>query len=512
MKKILITSIALMVFAFYTGAQNMLVLHPEKAETLINKNIYGHFSEHLGTLIYGGIFVDEDSDIPNTNGYRNDVLEALKELKVPVLRWPGGCFADTYHWRDGVGPREDRPSIVNVFWGGVTEDNSFGTHEFLDFCELIGTEPYLSINSGSGTVREAAEWVEYVTSGNQSPMADLRRQNGREEPWDVKFWGVGNESWGCGGDMRPEYYADIYRHYAGYIRGNNLERVAVGPSSGDYNWTEKVMSGLSDKLHLVQGLSLHHYTLPTNSWSGSKGSATDFEEDQWFSTFKHTLEVEEYIVKHLEIMDKYDPEGRVSLIVDEWGTWYDPLPGSNPGFLQQQNTIRDALVAGVNLNIFNNYAERISMANIAQIVNVLQAMILTDGPEMVKTPTYYAFKMYNVHQDATLIPTSLISEKYEYDGEELPAITSSASVKDGVTNITLTNVNPNNAVNIDCYLNGVDFKSISGQIISADVMNAYNDFGKEEKVNIANFDVKKPNNNILSLEIPAHSVVLLQLK
>jgi alpha-N-arabinofuranosidase len=512
MKKILIVSLTLLMAVLYSGAQNILVLHPDKAETVINKNIYGHFSEHLGTLIYGGIFVPEDSDIPNTKGYRNDVLEALKELKVPVLRWPGGCFADTYHWKDGIGPKEERPSIVNVFWGGVTEDNSFGTHEFLDFCELIGTEPYLSINVGSGTIREAAEWVEYVTSSNQSPMADLRRQNGREEPWDVKFWGLGNESWGCGGDMRPEYYADVYRHFAGYVRGDGLQKVAVGPSSGDYNWTEKVMAGLSDKLHMVQGLSLHHYTLPTNSWTGSKGSSTDFEEDQWFSTIKHTMVVEELIQKHLEIMDKYDPHKRVSLIVDEWGTWYDALPGTNPGFLQQQNSIRDALVAGINLNIFNNYAERISMANIAQIVNVLQAMILTNGPEMVKTPTYYVFKMYNVHQDATLIPTSLISENYEYNGEELPAITSSASVKDGVTNITLTNVNPNKAVKIDCNLNGLNFKSINGQIISADKMNAYNDFGKEEVVNISAFDVKKPNNDILSLEIPAHSVVLLQLK
>jgi alpha-L-arabinofuranosidase len=510
MKKISIIFLLLSVTGLM--AQNTVVLHPDKAETVINKNIYGHFSEHLGTLIYGGIFVDENSDIPNVKGYRTDVLEALKELKVPVLRWPGGCFADTYHWRDGIGPRDQRPSIVNVFWGGVTEDNSFGTHEFLDFCEMIGTEPYLSINVGSGTVREAAEWVEYVTSSNKSPMSDLRRQNGREKPWNVKFWGLGNETWGCGGDMRPEYYADIYRHYAGYVRGDGLHKVAVGPSSGDYNWTEKVMSGMSDKLHMVQGLSLHHYTLPTNSWTGSKGSSTEFGEDMWFSTFRNTIVVEEFIQKHLAIMDKYDPEHKVSLIVDEWGTWYDALPGTNPGFLQQQNSIRDALVAGVNLNIFNNYAERISMANIAQIVNVLQAMILTDGPNMVKTPTYYVFKMYNVHQDATLIPTTLSSETYEFNGEKLPAITSSASVKDGVTNLTLTNVNPKKALKIDCDINGVDYKTINGQIITAKNMTDYNDFGKEEKVKITDFKVNKPINGKISLEIPAHSVVLIQLK
>ncbi|MBN2263623.1 MAG: alpha-N-arabinofuranosidase [Prolixibacteraceae bacterium] len=506
--------IFILALALTTGAlaQNTLVLHPDKAETVINKNIYGHFSEHLGTLIYGGIYVDENSDIPNVNGYRTDVLEALKELKVPVLRWPGGCFADTYHWKDGIGPKEDRPSIVNVHWGGVTEDNSFGTHEFLDFCELIGAEPYLSINVGSGSVQEAVEWVDYVTSNNESPMTELRKKNGREDPWDVKFWGIGNETWGCGGDMRPEYYADIYRHYAGYVRGNGFQKVAVGPSSSDYNWTEKMMQGLSGKYNLVQGLSLHHYTLPTNSWTGSKGSSTDFGEDMWFNTIRNTMVVEEFIQKHLEIMDKYDPQHRVSLIVDEWGTWYDALPGTNPGFLQQQNSIRDAIVAGINLNIFNNYAKRISMANIAQIVNVLQAMILTDGPEMVKTPTYYVFKMYNVHQDATLIPMELKSETYEFNGEKLPAVSSSASVKDGITSITLTNANPNKTVAVECDINGVDFKNVEGKIITAKNMTDYNDFGKEEKVKISNFDVNKPKNGKLSIEIPAHSVVLVQLK
>lgn len=511
MKKIILGMLVLSVVSMQAWAQNTLVLHPEKAETTINKNIYGHFSEHLGTCIYGGIYVGEDSDIPNEKGYRLDVLDALKELKVPVLRWPGGCFADTYHWKDGIGPKEDRPSIVNVHWGGVTEDNSFGTHEFLDLCEIIGTDAYLSINVGSGTVQEAVEWVDYVTSSNESPMTDLRKKNGREEPWDVKFWGIGNETWGCGGDMRPEYYADIYRHYAGYIRGEGFQKVAVGPSSSDYNWTEKVMSGMSDKLNLIQGLSLHHYTLPINSWTSSKGSSTDFGEKMWFETFKHTMVVEEFIEKHLEIMDKYDPEGNVSLIVDEWGTWYDPLPGSNPGFLQQQNTVRDAVLAGINLNIFNNHAKRVSMANIAQIVNVLQAMILTDGPEMVKTPTYHVFKMYNVHQDATLIPTQLLTEDYEYEGEKIPALTSSASIKDGVTNITISNVNPNEAIEIECYVGDISYNSASGQIVTGGKITDYNDFGKEEKVKIEDFKVEKPKDGKMMVKVPAHSVILIQL-
>ena len=493
------------------NAQKVLYLKIDEAKTKINKEIYGQFSEHLGTCIYEGIYVGKDSDIPNIDGYRTDVIEAFKELKVPVLRWPGGCFADTYHWRDGIGPKEERPSIVNVFWGGVTEDNSFGTHEFLNFCELTGIQPYLSINVGSGTVREASEWVEYVTSSNESPMTDLRKKNGREDPWDVKFWGIGNETWGCGGDMTPEYYANIYRHYAGYVRGEGFQKIICGPSSDDTNWTEKIMQGMKGKMHMTQGMSMHHYTLPTGNWS-SKGSSTNFGEEMWFKTIKNTMLIEKMINDHLAVMDKYDPNGKVKLIVDEWGTWYDKLEGTKDGFLQQQNTVRDAVVAGINLNIFNNYANRISMANIAQVVNVLQAMILTRGELMVKTPTYYVFKMYNVHQDATLIPIEFESEKYEYNGEIIPAVTSSASIKDDVVSITLSNSNPNKAITVECDLGNEKLKAITGQIVTGNEITDYNDFGKDEKVNISDFKVENPKKGKLTIEIPAHSVVLVQLK
>lgn len=512
MRTLTISSILFFLAFIQLNAQNTLTLKVDQAKTKINKDIYGHFSEHLGTCIYEGIYVGENSSIPNIKGYRTDVVEAFKELKVPVLRWPGGCFADTYHWKDGIGPKENRPSIVNVHWGGVTEDNSFGTHEFLDFCELIGTEPYLSINVGSGTVQEAVEWVQYVTSDNENPMSELRKKNGREDPWNVKFWGIGNETWGCGGDMRPEYYADIYRHYAGYVRGHDFQKIAVGPSSGDYNWTEKIMQGLQDKKHLVQGLSLHHYTLPTNSWQGSKGSSTDFGEDMYFKTLKNTYVVKELIEKHLAIMDKYDPQKRISLIVDEWGTWYDPLPGTNPGFLQQQNTMRDAIVAAINLNIFNNHADRISMANIAQIVNVLQAVILTKGPEMVKTPTFHVFKMFNVHQDAMLVPSELKCDNYTYEGESLPGMFASASVRDGVTSLTICNLDPNKAGSIDCTIEGASYSTSTAKIINANQLTDFNDFGKEEKVSISDFKVDKPKNGKVKIEVPAHSVVLVQFK
>lgn len=504
------TFLITMFFSVNLIAQNTLRLKDQTSNTKINKEIYGHFSEHLGTCIYEGIYVGEDSDIPNIDGYRKDVVQAFKELKVPVLRWPGGCFADTYHWKDGIGPKEERPSIVNVFWGGVTEDNSFGTHEFLNFCELIGTEPYLSINVGSGTVREAVEWVEYVTSSNQSPMTELRKKNGREDPWDVKFWGVGNENWGCGGDMAPEYYANIFRNYASYIRGDKYQKVICGPSGDDTVWTETILSGLDDKLYLAQGLSLHYYTLPTADWA-NKGSSTDFGEDMWFATLRNTLYIEEYIKQHLSIMDKYDPEGKMKLIVDEWGTWYDKLPGTKDGFLQQQNTVRDALVAGMNLNIFNNYADRISMANIAQIVNVLQSVILTKAHEMVKTPTYYVFQMYNVHQDANLLPIDFETEHYAYKGEVIPAMTASASEKDGIISITITNANPNRAIPIDCQL-GKDFKSVTGKIVTGKEITDYNDFGKEETVFVSDFTIGNIEEGALQIEVPAHSVILVQLQ
>lgn len=324
----------LLAFSFLFGitaqGQSTLTLHTDQAKTKINKEIYGHFAEHLGHCIYGGIYVGVDSDIPNIRGFREDVVGALQDMKIPLLRWPGGCFADTYHWKDGIGPQHTRPSIVNVHWGGVTEDNSFGTHEFLDFCELIHAEPYINLNVGSGTVQEASEWVEYVTSSNESPMTKLRKENGRDKPWDVKYWGIGNENWGCGGNMTPEYYADLYNRFATYCRGN-LYRIAGGPNVDDYNWMRVIMQKTSRHPYLVQGVSLHNYTF-TTSWT-DKGSATDFDEGGWFSVLQNTLKMKTLIERHSSIMDQYDPNKRVGLIVDEWGDWFNVEPGTNPGFL-----------------------------------------------------------------------------------------------------------------------------------------------------------------------------------
>ena len=367
----------------------------------IDRNLYGHFSEHLGACIYGGYWVGEDSPIPNTNGIRNDVVEALKAIKVPVLRWPGGCFADEYHWQEGIGPRTDRPTMINTHWGGVTENNHFGTHEFLELCRQLECEPFITGNVGSGTVQEMSDWVEYVNFEGVSPMSDLRRANGQEAPWQVKYWGVGNENWGCGGNMTPAYYADVYRQFQTYVRNYPdapAFRIACGPNSGDTVWMETLMKNVP--IHMMQGVDLHYYC-----GSGEKSrSATDFTEIDWFHQLKRALYMDELLRKHSAIMDKYDPEKKVALIVGEWGAWHEVEPGTNPGFLYQQNSLRDALVAAIHFNIFHKYADRVRMANIAQTINVLQAMLLVKDEKLVLTPTYHVFEMFKVHQDATNLP------------------------------------------------------------------------------------------------------------
>lgn len=484
----------------------------------ISRHIYGHFSEHLGRCIYGGLWVGEESGIPNIHGYRKDVAEALKAIGIPNLRWPGGCFADTYHWKDGIGPRDERPEIVNVHWGGVTEDNSFGTHEFMGLCELLDCEPVICGNVGSGTVQEMAEWVEYLTSGALSPMTRLRKANGREEPWKVKFWGIGNENWGCGGTMTARFYSDQLRRYATFCRDygdNRLYKVACGASTDDYDWTETLMREWKEcpdwMKGYMQGLSLHYYTV-CHDWS-RKGSATEFTEDDWFLTLSKTLTMEELVTRHSAIMDRYDPEKQIGLIVDEWGNWHDVEPGTNPGFLYQQNTLRDALVAGINLNIFNNHADRVRMANIAQVVNVLQSMVLTQGDQMVRTPTWHVFRMFRVHQDATLLPVEFESPEYTHTDESIPAVTASASQNAaGEIHLTLTNADPERFHQITCTLSDGRATSVSGEIITANQINAYNDFGQAETVYIQPFPGASVQHGTVTIQLPPKSVVRVSMQ
>jgi alpha-L-arabinofuranosidase len=441
------------------------------------------------------------------------VVAALRNLKVPVVRWPGGCFADEYHWKDGIGPREKRPAIINTNWGGVVEDNSFGTHEFFDFCEQIGAEPYVCGNLGSGTPQEMMEWVEYITSDADSPMANLRRKNGHEKPWKMKYFAVGNENWGCGGNMRPEFYADNFRRYAAFLKnyaGNQLYKVACGPGGPDYNWTKVVMDAASKQG--MDGLSFHSYTIPSGSWD-KKGSATEFDEVQWHSTLRGAFDMDEYITRHSTVMDMVDPAKRVGLLVDEWGVWTDPEPGTNPGFLIQQNSLRDALLAALHFNVFQAHADRVTMANIAQMVNVLQAMILTDKEKMVLTPTYHVFEMYKVHQGASSLPVDVRTPDYVFQNKNLPSVSATASRdSSGKVHLSLVNTQPAKDANVECELRGFVPKTVQGRILTASAINAHNTYGAPESVKPQPFPAAKLVGGHLLVSLPAKSVVVLELQ
>ena len=490
-----------------------LYVNPKNKKGHLNPELQGHFSEHLGRCIYEGIYVGENSDIPNTNGMRNDVVAALKEMKIPVLRWPGGCFADEYHWKDGIGPKENRKKMINTHWGGVVEDNSFGTHEFMELCRQLGCKTYINGNVGSGTVQEMSEWVEYMTFEGVSPMADLRAKNGHPESWRVDYFGVGNENWGCGGNMTPEFYGNLYRQYQTYVRTYKPEtpiyKICCGANVADYFWTKGVLETTHKNCPwqhgFMDGLSLHYYTHP-GGWE-NKGSATDFTVEDWYMTLHKTLFMEELINRHGAIMDEYDPEKKIGMIVDEWGTWFDVEPGTNPGFLYQQSTMRDALVAGINLNIFNKHCDRVKMANIAQMVNVLQSVILTDGEDMLLTPTYHVFNMYKHHQDAELVDSYLETKEIGMGEWTVPNMTESVSIGvDGKLHITMCNLSVEDSYPVEVALADTVAKSVSAEILTGK-MDAKNTFDAKDTVKTESFDGVKINGEGLSFEIPACSVM-----
>lgn len=497
-----------------------LLINENKKLGKINEEIYGHFSEHLGRCIYEGLYVGENSEIPNVNGMRCDVVDALKDMKIPVLRWPGGCFADEYHWKDGIGPKETRKRMINTHWGGVLEDNSFGTHEFMELCEQLGCKSYVNGNVGSGTVQEMSEWIEYMTFDGVSPMADLRRKNGREEPWKVDYFGVGNENWGCGGNMTPEYYGNLYRRYQTYVRDysgkGNTAKICCGPNVDDYHWTEKVMETTFDHtpehLHgFMDGLSLHYYTVP-GVWE-KKGSATEFTSDDWYCTLSKAYRIQELIKKHGDIMDKYDPEKKIGMMVDEWGCWFDVEPGTNPGFLYQQNTMRDALVACISLNVFNKNCDRVKMANIAQLVNVLQSVILTEGAKMLLTPTYYVFRMYKYHQNAQLLESFAETTEIGTDAYKVPDISESVSMDDaGNIHITLGNLSLDNAKEMEIEFSAKKADKVSASILTGN-MDAYNTFENPETVKEQEFkDFTITECGTIKLTVPPCSVIHLEVK
>jgi len=494
----------------------MAILRIQESERLshIQPEIYGHFSEHLGRCIYEGLFVGEDSPIPNVRGMRSDVVEALRELPIPMLRWPGGCFADEYHWKDGIGPKESRKKMINTHWGGVVEDNSFGTHEFFELAHQLGCKTYVNGNVGSGTVQEMSEWVEYITFDGISPMADLRASNGHPDPWRVDYWGVGNENWGCGGNMRPEFYGNLYRQFQTYVRtydpARPIQKVCGGANTDDYEWTEVVLETTFGRcpeyMHgMMDHLSLHYYTVP-HDWA-HKGSATEFDEEEWYLTLRKALYMDEIVTKHAAIMDRYDPEKKVGMSVDEWGGWYDVEPGTNPGFLYQQNSVRDALIAGITLNIFNKHSDRVKLACLAQMVNVLQSVILTEGDRMVKTPTYHVMHMYRHHHDGNLVRSTLSEMKTAGNGEnEVPMLTESVSIKDDVLTVTIANLSATDSEEVHLELADKKYRIIEAKVVTGEKIQSHNTFDNPDAV--TERDLKTDGLNVV---VPAASVVMLRL-
>lgn len=491
-----------------------LFVRADRKLSVINKNIYGHFAEHLGRGIYDGIFVGKDSPIPNIRGIRTDVLQALKHIAVPVIRWPGGCFAEYYYWKDGIG--EHRKKMINSSWGGVIENNSFGTHEYFDLCELLECSSYIAANIGSGTPREVSEWVEYITFDGESEMTELRRKNGREKPWTLDFIGIGNENWGCGGQMRPEYYSDLYRQFESFIRhyGKRIQRVACGPDGDDQNWTETVMQLAGNRM---DGLSLHYYTMPgyyktdKYKWE-SKASATAFDESNYYRTLDRAYFMDELITRHKHIMDQYDPDKKVALIVDEWGTWHLAEEGTNPAFLYQQNTMRDAIVAALTLNIFNLHSDRVTMANLAQMINVLQSVILTEGDKMVLTPTYHVFDLYKGHQNATLVESYIQADNLHINDAQLPHLHVSASEReDHRMHLTIVNLSANADVALHSYLEGRSFTKAHIRYVTGAITD-HNTFEHPDQIAIQTAESMDIHNNELQLTIRCCSVYEIVLE
>ncbi|NYT41926.1 alpha-N-arabinofuranosidase [Sphingomonas sp. R-74633] len=492
-------------------------LSAEKPGPVISRYIFSQFAEHIGSGIYGGLWVGADSPIPNTRGMRNDVLAALRRLHVPLVRWPGGCFADIYHWRDGIGPQDKRPARVNSHWGGILEPNHFGTHEFMDFVEAIGAEAYVNGNVGTSTPQETVEWVEYMTAP-AGTLAEERARNGHPAPWKIAYWGVGNELWGCGGRMPVDYAAALTRQYSQFIKTPggpvsilNFQRpvlVASGADAEDYAWTEGMMRTAGERF---DALALHYYTIPDRK--GAFGSGTAFDETSYARTLSRTLFMEELVSKHAAIMDRYDPGKRIGLAVDEWGVLTDVVPGHGPRSLFMQNSLRDALLAALNFNIFIRHADRVRMTSIAQMINVAQSMILTRDGEMVLTPTYHAFEMYVPFQDATALPLDIRTPDYA-KGEWHMAAVSGVAARDraGAVHVALTNVDPNHAVRTTVTLAGVSAKRVSGRVLTAvQGVTAHNDFGTPDVVAPRPFNDAHLRDGTLTVDLPPHSLVVLEL-
>jgi len=501
---------------------NTVTIHADQKIGTINPNIYGHFAEHLGHCIDGGIWVGPDSDIENVRGIRTDVVEALKKIKPPVIRWPGGCFADSYHWKDGIGPRDQRPKTVNVHWGRVIENNHFGTHEFIDFCRQVGAEPMIAANVGNGTPEELRDWLEYLNYNGDSTLANMRTQNGNPEPFNLRYLCIGNENWGCGGSMAPSQYAQLYRQFSEYCHFPPKEgfyRVACGPSGDNYTWTKEFFEEISgrrakgrNRIGRIEAFDMHYYT----GSRGRYGTATDYTTDQYYGLLKKCLRIEEVMNKHWKIMQEYDPGHSVKLGVCEWGTWHEVMPGTNRRFLRQQNTIRDAMVAALTLDVFNRHCDKVGMANIAQTINVLQCMILTRGAKMITTPTYHVFEMYAPHQGAEALKCEVQSEENDFIDRDkqtktIPRIAASCSRKDDTITLSLVNTHATDYTTVTVEFPGLAAPRLTSWRVLGGEIHAHNTFEEPDRVAprdlLKIMQTKQPR--MLKLYLPPASINVL---
>ncbi len=511
-------------YSFAQAPDARITIQADRPGAVINPDIYGQFVEHLGRGVYEGIWVGPDSPIPNTRGIRNDVVAALRKVKIPLIRWPGGCYAETYHWRDAIGPREQRPRGVNTAWGDEVESNHFGTHEFMDFVEQIGAKPFISVNVASGTPAEAQAWMQYMTGPATSGPGQERARNGRAEPWKVPFIGIGNETWGCGGNMTAEFYSDVYRQYVSVLAPYGMP-IASDANSDDYEWTETLLRralyrhppdvpttlAYISKQPLIKMISVHFYTFSGNDW-GKKSPAVGFTEQDWARSMERTWKTDEMIARHSAILDRHDPNKRVGISFSEWGTWW-ANDKDRPSNLYQLNTLRDAVIAGLTLNIFHNHADRVRMANLAQMVNVLQALILTKREKMLLTPTYHVFDLYQGHQGATLLPTRVAAPDYEFQGVKVPSLSASASrAADGKITLSVVNLDPRDAARVAIDLTGREVRTARGRVITAESMDARPDFDRPDPLAPAPLGQIRVRGGAVSFVAPAKSVVTLELQ
>ena len=525
--------------AWAKGADSRIEIFLDEPKDEISRNIYGHFTEHIGGVIYDGVWVGENSKIPNQYGIRSALIDKLKQIRVPILRWPGGCFADSYDWKDGIGPAAQRPRRTN-FWEGdpdavrlhgkgpqIIEPNTFGTNEFMRFCKLSGAEPYLAVNLRSLPALDFDHWVEYCNSpAGSTTYGDMRASSGFPEPFNVRYWGVGNESWGCGGNFAPEQYASEFRRYTDWLPqfGVDLQLIGAGPNGNDMDWTrrffEQLSTGHAYRNRHFSGWSIHHYAAnlsrgKTHDWILGKGDALQFDAVDWYELLMECNRIEQIMADQWTVMAEYDPQHRVKLVVDEYGPWYREGTELDPTHIfGQQVTVRDALATALTLDAFNRNAEKVSVATCAQLINNINALFLCHEDRFFATPNYYVFAMYAGHQGGQSLRAEFSAPQVHYQRDGKPAqfwgLNGSASRKGNV--ITLTAVSPRltDPSLTQIVLRGGTAASARGFVLTSTDIHSHNTFQAPDTVHSAPLGVTV-SGGALTVTIPPASVVKLEI-